>query len=274
MPKIYVLIVDVSDAEEIRRDAALVSKPPLSPVFIHLPHPSHRSPGSSTLPRLPQGSVSIGAVASLALSGGMSQEELLKLGQNRPPPVSIRSTRAAAVVARGGGLRSGPRRGHHTAPPGTVQIGRMTRVTRCDICLSPPSSALCSFNASPRSSPLHLTRVGGIVVNNNDRKSSLPLLSSHQLVRVGPGNVLSTRGQSYARINWYPQPYKPASGETPPDSTSPPPQPPTQIGSAISSRNSVLSDSLDNPEGGQPAPVSPSGNSASSGKFYYPRFIN
>lgn len=257
----------------------MVTKPPLSPVPTHQLQISHRSSASSTLPRAPQTSSRtsppIGAVASLAISGGMSQDELLRLGQNRPLPVSIRSTRAAAVVSRGGGVRGGPRRGHHTAPPGTVHIGRVARVARCDICLSPPSSALCSFNPSPRGSPLHLTRVGGIVADANDRKSSLPVLPTDQLVRVGPGTVVSTRGQSYARINWYPQPYKSASIEATSTSTSPPlqalPNAPSGSGvqgeSAISSQVSMLSDGTDNAEIGGHVPISPDGHSTSSGEF-------
>ncbi|VDM30195.1 unnamed protein product [Hydatigera taeniaeformis] len=269
--------IGILDAEETRRDNLLVTKPPLSPVPTHQSQFSHRTSASSTLPRVPptssRTSPPIGAVASLAISGGMSQDELLRLGQNRPLPVSIRSTRAAAVVLRGGGVRGGPRRGHHTAPPGTVHIGRVTRVARCDICLSPPSSALCSFNPSPRGSPLHLTRVGGIIADTNDRKSSLPVLPTDQLVRVGPGTVVSTRGQSYARINWYPQPYKSASIEATSTSISPPlqalPNPPSvsgvQVESAISSQVSMLSDGTDIAESSGRAPISPDGHSTSSG---------
>ncbi|VUZ53865.1 unnamed protein product, partial [Hymenolepis diminuta] len=93
-----------------------------------------------------------------------------------------------------------------------------------------------------------------------------------QLVRVGPGNVVSTRGQSYARINWYPQPYKSTSVDTTSGSVSPPnalKNTPNSGGginieSAISSRVSVLSDTTDNVESGVPFPVSPGGHSTSS----------
>ncbi|VDO03403.1 unnamed protein product [Rodentolepis nana] len=253
------------ESQETRIESVIAAKPPLSPVSIHQ---SQRTTGSSTLPRPPQYNQPIGAVASLAISGGISQEELLRFGQNRPPPVSIRSTRAAAITTRVSGFRGGPRRGHHTAPPGTVQIGRVTRVTRCDICLSPPSSTFCSFHPSPRSSPLHLTRVGGIATVSNDRKSSLPGLPTDQLVRIGPGNVVSTKGQNYARINCYPQPYKSASVDTIAESVSPPnavKNGRTSLGSPISSRVSVLSDTTEN-VGRNSAhfPVSPGGHSTSS----------
>lgn len=238
----------------------------MSPVSAHQLQSSQRTSGSSTLPRVPQASSPIGAVASLAVSGGISQEELFRLGHNRPPPVSIRSTRAAIITTRGGGIRGGLRRGHHTAPPGTVHIGRATRATRCDICLSPPSSTFCSFNPSPRSSPLHLTRVGGISTDN-DRKSSLPVLPTDQLVRVGPGNVVSTRGQSYVRINWYPQPYKSASIEDTSGSASPPNAAVNNASeAAISSGVSMQSDTAYNAESSDQAPVSPDGHSASSGQ--------
>ncbi|KAM7537076.1 hypothetical protein Aperf_G00000059921 [Anoplocephala perfoliata] len=237
----------------------------MSPVSAHQSQSSQRISGSSTLPRVPQASPPIGAVASLAVSGGISQEELFRLGHNRPPPISVRSTRAAVITTRGGGVRGGLRRGHHTAPPGTVHIGKSTRTTRCDICLSPPSSTFCSFNPSPRSSPLHLTRVGGISTEGNDRKSSLPVLPTDQLVRVGPGNVVSTRGQSYAKINWYPQPYKSTSFENTSGSASPPNAAVNTAGEfAISSRASMHSDTADNVESSGQVPISPSGHSASS----------
>nr|CDS33645.2 hypothetical transcript [Hymenolepis microstoma] len=252
------------ETQETRMESIIATKPPLSPVSTHQ---SQRTSGSSTLPRAPQTNQPIGAVASLAISGGISQEELLRLGQNRPPPVSIRSTRAAAVTTRVSGFRGGPRRGHHTAPPGTVHIGRTTRVTRCDICLSPPSSTFCSFHPSPRSSPLHLTRVGGIATDNNDRKSSLPVLPTDQLVRVGPGNVVSTKGQNYARINCYLQPYKSASVDTISESASPPnaaKNARTSFVSPISSRISMLSDTADNVGSSAHFPASPGGHSTSS----------
>uniref|UniRef100_A0A5K3FL26 Rho-GAP domain-containing protein n=1 Tax=Mesocestoides corti TaxID=53468 RepID=A0A5K3FL26_MESCO len=249
------------EADRGQKNAVLTSKPPLSPVASHQPQLSRRISGSNTLPRAPQpnrNAVQIGAVASLAISGGLSGEDLLRLGQNRPPPVSVRSTRGANVSAKNGTLRIALRRGHHTAPPGTVQIGRVTRVARCDICLSPPNSGLCSFNSSPRGSPLHLTRVGGIATDT-DRKSSLPLLPTDQLVRVGPGNVFSTKGQSYSRINWFPQPYKSTSTEA----SSPPPEIPTSrvsVDSTTSSKLPLLSDTDYLPA----APISPGGHSTSS----------
>lgn len=247
----------------------MASKPPLSPIATHRPQLPRRTSGSNTLPRAPRNLSQLGAVASLAVDGGLSEEELIRLGQNRhacPPPSY--TPRASAIAARGGVVRTTPRRGHHTAPPGTVQIGRVIRVTRCDICLSPPNSGLCSFNSSRRSSPLHLTRVGGIAPEA-DRKASLPSLPADQLervVRIGPGNSVSVGGHSYARINWHPQPYKSTSTDTSP--------PPFKEGgdvhadNAISSRISMISD-IDNAESVRTMPVSPSAHSASSGKISF-----
>lgn len=204
---------DVTESQSV-----ISSKPPLSPIATHRPPLSHFASGACTLPHSPRNTTSFGAVASLAIGSGLSEEELIKLGQNRHPcPPQYRTTpRSSAVAVRGGLLsRTTPRRVHHTAPPGTVYIGR---IARCDRLLSPSGSGQCSYNSSLRSSPLHLTRVGGIATEG-DRKSSLPSIPADEMekvVRIGPGNSVSVGGHCYARINWNPQPYKSSSTEASP----------------------------------------------------------
>uniref|UniRef100_A0A0X3QCF8 Rho-GAP domain-containing protein n=1 Tax=Schistocephalus solidus TaxID=70667 RepID=A0A0X3QCF8_SCHSO len=273
--------------------AFLRAKPPLSPVAVHRSHSRKtvsRPINASTFPRTPCSNSlptsRLGAVASLAVEGGLSEADLQKLGVGQDlrfycatAPAGFSSSdenidkvrnclekrcyqwHAGTRFSRLPADRTFHRipHHHHTAPPGTVLIHpnfpavsesgasgvrsppttsqeanpvyrisqryqrlyRRNRINRCDICLSSPTSkntspgggvgsgavGMCSFNSSRRASPLHLTRVGGIMTNvsstgpqgtpevETSRKGSQAIdvsciASPTGVVRLGPGNTV------------------------------------------------------------------------------------